>query len=82
MMADLFSTDVLIRVVRDLKAPPQFLLDRFFPIVQTEESEEIHFDVENRTRRIAPFVSPVVAGKVVASEGFETKTFKPAYIKD
>ena len=81
-MADLYSTDVLIRVVRDLKVTPQFLLDTFFPIVQTEQSEEIHFDVENRTRRLAPFVSPVVAGQVVVSEGFETKTFRPAYIKD
>lgn len=81
-MADLFSTNVLTRVVADLVTPPSFLLDRFFGEIQTETSEEIHFDVENKKRRLAPFVSPVVAGKVVQSNGFTTKTFTPAYVKD
>ncbi len=80
-MADMFSTDVLIRTVNSMKVAPSFLLDRFFPNIQTEESEEIHFDVQNRTRRIAPFVSPLVEGKVVEAQGFTTNTFKPAYLK-
>jgi hypothetical protein len=45
------------------------------------ESEEIHFDVIDKTRRLAPFVSPLVAGKILMEKGFSTKTFKPAYIK-
>lgn len=81
-MADLFSTNSLINTVDSLLAPPQFLLSRFFPKVQAEQSEEIHFDTIHKTRRLAPFVSPVVAGKVVQNEGFTTSTFKPAYIKD
>lgn len=81
-MADLFSTNVMLGVVNSLVAPQPFLLSRFFPTIQTETSEEIHFDVIDKTRRLAPFVSPVVAGKVVQSQGFTTKTFKPAYIKD
>lgn len=79
---DLFSTNILNAVVQDMKRPASFLLDRFFTRVQTEETEEIHFDVDDGKRRIAPFVSPLVAGKVVASKGFFTKTFKPAYVKD
>lgn len=79
---DLFSTNVLSRVVADLLVSPSFLLDRYFPGVQTETSEEIHFDVDTGKRRLSPFVSPVVAGKVVQSKGFQTKTFSPAYIKD
>jgi Phage major capsid protein E len=81
-MADLFSTNTMLGVVNSLIATPQFLLDRYFPTMQTENTEEIHFDVIDKTRRLAPFVSPVVAGKVVQSQGFTTKTFKPAYIKD
>lgn len=81
-MADLFSTSSLINTVESLLAPPQFLLSRFFPKEQTEQAEEIHFDTLHKTRRLAPFVSPVVAGKVVLSEGFSTSTFKPAYLKD
>lgn len=80
---DLFSTNILNAVVGDLKQPGKtWLLDRYFPTMQTEQTEEIHFDVDDGKRRVAPFVSPVVAGKVVQSKGYTTKTFKPAYVKD
>lgn len=79
---DIFATSVLTGVVRSLFVPPSFLLDTFFPNEQQDSVEEIHFDVENGRRRITPFVSPLVEGKVVASKGFKTATFKPAYAKD
>jgi hypothetical protein len=79
---DIFTTDVLNGVVAYLPTPASFLLDTFFPNEQREMTEEIHFDVENGKRRITPFVSPLVAGKVVESQGFQAKTFKPAYAKD
>ena len=79
---DLFSTNVLTAIVQDLRVPQTGLLDKYFTGVIVEDSEEIHFDVDNKPRRIAPFVSPLVAGKVVRSRGFQTNTFKPAYVKD
>lgn len=97
-MPDVFTTAVLARVVaalentpisfaltgmRDPNAPgagPAF--GGFFPGVQTATTEEIHFDVETESRRLTPFVSPIVAGRVVKSKGFTTKSFKPAYAKD
>jgi len=81
-MADLFSTDVLTGVVQYLVGNPQFLLDRYFGRVQAEASEQIHFDVIQGKRRVSPFVSPLVEGQMVASPGFVTNTFAPAYIKD
>ncbi|HZF24023.1 MAG TPA: major capsid protein [Burkholderiales bacterium] len=81
-MADVFSTDVLTAVLQSLLGNPQFLLDRFFGITQAEASEQIHFDVMQGKRRVSPFVSPLVEGQVVASQGFVTNTFTPAYIKD
>lgn len=79
---DLFSTAVLTGVVNSLfNTGPSFLLDRFFPNVQSETSEEIHFDVETAFEGLAPFVSPVVEGKIMTNLGFTTKSFKPAYIK-
>ena len=81
-MIDIFSTHVLNRTVEHMERPASFLLDSFFGSVQTEDSEEIHFDIDKSKPRLAPFVSPMVAGKVVANEGFETKSFKPAYVKD
>ncbi|MBP3980869.1 major capsid protein [Acidovorax sp. JG5] len=79
---DIFTTGVLARVVAELPAPQPFIFNSFFTALQTETSEEIHFDVANGSRRLAPFVSPIVAGKVVQSQGHTTQAFKPAYIKD
>lgn len=79
---DIFSTHVLNRVVEHLDHPASFLLDTFFGSIQTEDSEEIHFDIDKSKPRLVPFVSPLVQGKVIAAEGFETRSFKPAYVKD
>jgi hypothetical protein len=81
-MADLFSTNVLNRVVASLLGDSQFLLDRYFGTTQTETTEEIHFDTLDGKRRISPFVSPLVEGQIVATLGYKTATLKPAYIKD
>lgn len=79
---DIFSTAVLAAVVAQLPQPAPFILNSFFPQIQTETSEDIHFDVDTSRRRISPFVSPIVAGKVVLDKGYTTQTFTPAYIKD
>jgi len=79
---DIYATAVLAGVVKSLFVPPSFLLDTYFPNIQEETTEEIHFDQENGKRRIAPFVSPLREGVIVESLGFTTKTFKPAYVKD
>lgn len=79
--AHLYTTRALLGALRSLKRPKRFLLDTFFPTVQTEESEEIHFDVQIGARRVAPFVAPEMQGKVVERLGYQTATFKPAYLK-
>lgn len=79
---DLFSTNTMLGVIDSLVKPSQFLLNGYFGAIQTEQSEEIHFDVIDKTRSLAPFVSPVVAGQIINAKGFTTNTFKPAYIKD
>lgn len=79
---DIFNTTVLARVVAELPQPAPFFLGSFFREEQRETSEEIHFDVDQGRRRLAPFVSPIVAGKVVRSKGYKTQTFVPAYVKD
>ncbi len=80
---DIFTTGVLQRVVSGLPSPQlPFFSNSFFPAEQRESAEEIYFDIDTGLRRLAPFVSPIVAGQVVASRGFTTQSFKPAYIKD
>lgn len=81
---DIYSTGYLARVVQSLKRTPAFFLNTFFPMVETSDEEKIYFDVEleGEKRRLAPFVHPLVEGKVVESLGYETRSFTPAYVKD
>ena len=81
-MENIFDTSVLVQVVPNLKTSQNWLLDRFFPNVVTDETEEVAIDVDVGLRRMAPFVSPLVEGKLVESRKYQTNTFKPAYIKD
>jgi len=78
----IYDTNVLIAVVPNLKRATAFLLDRFFPHVVTADSEFVSIDVDVGKRRLAPFVSPLVEGKLVEQRRYQTNTFKPAYIKD
>lgn len=80
---DIYSTPMLSRVVESLKRPQRFFLDKFFPAIETSQNDTIFFDVElaGEKRRLAPYVHPLTEGKLVEAIGYETKSFKPAYIK-
>lgn len=80
-MTDVFTTRQLVKLVEDVRRPRTFLLDTFFPEVQTFDTEVIDFDLLTTGRKLAPFVSPLVQGKPQKERGFTTKTFKPAYVK-
>lgn len=79
---NIFDTNVLIGVVPNLKISQNWLLDKFFPNITESDTEEVSIDVDVGLRRLAPFVSPLVEGKLVESRKFQTNSFKPAYIKD
>lgn len=82
MALDTYSTAVLNAVVDSLFRVQTALLTMFFPNIQQSDSETIKFDVMDGKRRIAPFVHPTMAGKMVEGLGFTTKDFEPAYVKD
>ena len=77
-----FSTTDLIQVVPTLKRSQKFLLDTFFPNIKMSETEFVAIDIDIGLRRMSPFVSPLVEGKLVESRRYQTNTYKPAYIKD
>ncbi|YAW66794.1 major capsid protein [Morganella morganii] len=79
---NIFDTNVLIQVVPNLMTGQNWLLDKFFPNITESDTEEVSIDVDVGLRRLAPFVSPLVEGKLVESRKFQTNSFKPAYIKD
>lgn len=77
-----YTTAELVQVVPNLKVAQNFLLDTFFPNVVEYDTEEVAIDVDVGLRRMSPFVSPLVEGKLVEQRKFVTNKFKPAYIKD
>jgi hypothetical protein len=79
---DIYSTAALVGVVPNLKLSQNWLLDSFFPNIVESDKEAVAIDVDVGLRRMAPFVSPLVAGKLVESRRMQTNEFKPAYIKD
>ncbi|MDV7393624.1 major capsid protein, partial [Arthrospira platensis SPKY1] len=78
---DLYSTYELLGVLEKIEPVNMFWTNRCFPEVHNSEKEEIYFDKISHERKLAPFVSPVVQGQVMAESGFSTDVFKPAYIK-
>jgi hypothetical protein len=77
-----YDTAALVAVVPNLKLSQTWLLDRFFTNIVEATTEEVAIDVDVGKRRMAPFVSPLVAGKIVEQRRYQTNLFKPAYIKD
>jgi hypothetical protein len=77
-----YDTVKLISVVPNLKIAQTFLVDTFFPGVKMSDDEFVAIDVDVGLRRMAPFVSPLVEGKLVEQRRYQTNLFKPAYIKD
>lgn len=81
MTISLFQTRRMLRMLEQMKPPRTFLLDTFFPAVETSSSEHVDIDIMKGKRRLAPFVNPRHAGKVVERIGFTTRSYKPPYIK-
>lgn len=80
-MFNLYNTATLLDVVRVQPVESAYWLDNFYQRVITFDTEEVMFDRVETNRRIAPFVSPVVQGRVIRTRGYETRAFRPAYTK-
>lgn len=79
---EMFDTAVLNRVVEDTAPIQTHFLDKYFGTVETSDTEAVMFDTVKGRRRITPFVSPRVQGKVIREDGFKTQSLVPAYLKD
>ncbi|WP_288959824.1 major capsid protein [uncultured Sulfitobacter sp.] len=81
MSYDLYGTTALLGVIRKVPIESSYWLDNFFGSQINFDTEDIMFDKVKSYRRMAPFVSPVVQGRVMKSRGYETVSFRPAYTK-
>lgn len=80
-MIDLFETRTMLRALEQSYSPKTFLLDTFFPTIRQSDTDTVDMDIIKGKRKLAPYVAPMLEGKLVADEGFHTNTFKPPYIK-
>ncbi|MDR3513777.1 MAG: major capsid protein [Caulobacteraceae bacterium] len=84
MAADSISYDTakLIAVIPNLKKAQKWLANTFFNGMIEFDTEEVAIDTDVGKRRLAPFVSPLVEGRMVEARRVQTDKFKPAYVKD
>ena len=81
MAIDYNSTAELLGAFGVIDRTRPVLLNLFFPMEQTFETEEVYFDKVQRARRLAPLVIPTIEGKARRSRGYTTQGFKPPYVK-
>lgn len=81
MPDQLFDTRTMLEAVEQMHTPSTFLLNTFFSNQETFDTLTVDVDIVKGGRKLAPFVSPKLAGKVITREGYTSKQFKPAYIK-
>lgn len=81
MTIGVYDTHTLMGVVEKVQTLSSYWLDLCFPQTQLFDTEFIDFDMVDKGKRLAPFVSPMAQGKVMSAKGFSTRRFKPAYVK-
>lgn len=78
----IYGTADLIMVQQRMEDLPDGFWRSKFTRVITSDREEILFDLaDDDDRRIAPFVSPIVAGRIMRLQGWYSRLFRPAYSK-
>jgi len=76
-----YDTQTLLGVIDALDRPSKALASVYLRSEFGDTSESIAFDKINSSRKIAPYVSPLVAGRVIKSKSEKVTSFKPAYVK-
>ena len=83
MELDLTKTQTLLAAYEAIPKVPSFLRDRYFPTVPELDifkTDDVLVDYKDNGRKTAPFVSPIVGGKVMTRQGFTTERFTPSLI--
>jgi hypothetical protein len=76
-----WSTVTLLEAWQTAIPAPSFIRDNLFPRIQTTSGDLIYIDYWRETQRLAPFVSPIVRGRVINRDKARTSAFSPPYMK-
>ncbi len=72
---NIYEPRFLAEVVRTAPAVHTFFLDTYFTNIKTYASKRIDIDIVKGDRRMAPFVHPMVGGKVLKDKGYSTESY-------
>lgn len=68
------------RVIQKLPPVRTFFRSTFFRHEETFVTKSVDVDFRKGSRKVAPFVSRVIGGKIVPNTGYETKTYTPPLV--
>jgi hypothetical protein len=71
-----YSTRTLLEAFDQGPIVSTFLRDTFFKGREYPPTSTVEFDFRRGRRKMAPFVAPLIGGKVMERQGFETRFFK------
>ena len=82
MAISMFDTRTMLKALEQQPKPKTFLRDMFFSgDPEYSDTAKVDIDIVKGRKIMAPFVSPVLEGKVLADQGFTTKTFEAPLLK-
>jgi hypothetical protein len=77
-----YDTVSLIGTMQSLKRPARFVRDTLFSQIIRFNTRKIAMDMIIEDQRVAPFIAPVVAGRVRRDKGFTTTLYEAPYVKE
>ena len=81
MAIDLFDSRKMLSQIEQMKPAKSFLRDLFFTEVNNSDAPKVDIDIVKGKRRVAPYVSPKLEGKVIERLGYSTNTVEPPHVK-
>lgn len=76
MLNPAYETKTMLEPFKQGPLVPTFLRDTFFGSREYPQTPLIEFDFRRGRRKMAPFVAPLVGGKLMERQGFETRYFR------
>lgn len=80
MEINMFETRTMMDAVTRMAPVTTFLRDTFFKNIATFPTNKVDVDFKKGNRRLAPFVHPVIGGKVLEHKGYQTNTYEPPLV--
>ena len=78
--ASIYEPRTMGRIIQKLPPVRTFFRSTFFKRDETFVTKSVDVDFRKGSRKVAPFVSRVIGGKVVPNTGYETKTYTPPLV--